>query len=106
MLRVCDVCSQPVDDDPIRFGWGTAFYETDLCAKHGENFRGLMETTIRSARRLGAPATSVTLKPKRERRPKVSTKEVRDWAQAKGIDVSDRGRVPEALIVQFLAANH
>jgi len=104
MMRVCDVCAEPVEDEPIRFGWGTAFYETDLCAKHGEELRDFMEKTLRTARRLGAPAKSVTPKVRRDKRPAVSTKEVRDWAQAQGMKVNDRGRVPEALIVQFLAA--
>jgi sugar phosphate isomerase/epimerase len=104
IMRVCDVCAKPVEGDPIRFGWGTAFYETDLCEKHGEEFRVLMEKTLRTARRLGAPATTVTPKVRRDKRPNVSTKEVRDWAQEQGIEVNERGRVPESLIVQFLAA--
>jgi hypothetical protein len=104
MLRVCDVCDQPVEGDPIRFGWGNAFYETDLCAKHGDDLVSLMERAVQSARRLGAPPKSVPPVPTKQRRSTVNTKEVREWAAKKGIEVSDRGRVPEALIVQFLAA--
>lgn len=104
MMRVCDICEQPVDGDPLRFGWGTAFYETDLCARHGDDLRTFMEKTIRTARRLGAPARSAPVTPKKQRRSTVSTKEVREWASKKGIEVSDRGRLPEALIVQFQSA--
>jgi hypothetical protein len=106
MMRVCDVCEKQADDEAIRFGWGITFYETDLCADHGEELQSMMEKMVRHARRLGAPAKSVEVKSRstKQTRPKVSTKEVRDWANKKGIEVSDRGRVPEALIAQFLEA--
>lgn len=106
LLRVCDVCESPTDRDLIRFGWGAAFYETDLCPKHGEELSSLIEKAIRTARRVGsepvAPAVAVPATRKRQR---VDTAEVRAWAKSQGIEVSDKGRVPESLILQFSAAN-
>lgn len=106
MMRVCDVCDEPTSGDSVRFGWDGGFFETDLCDKHAEELGSLMERMVRTARRLGAPATSKTpTAPRtRERRPSVSTKDVRAWAAKKGIEVSERGRLPESIIEQYLAA--
>lgn len=112
LLRVCDVCEQPIEGESIRFGWGGGFYETDLCEKHGEELRSTMERYLRKARRLGAAPKSAPIRSapsaagtkRTRRRPTVSTKEVREWAAKEGIDVSERGRVPESLIAQFLEA--
>jgi len=108
MLRVCDVCEAPTQGAPIRFGWGTSFYETDLCAAHGEELSSLIEKAIRSAKRLGASAPkaetlSKPSRPARVRRP--STADVRIWAKSKGMKVTDKGRVPETLIAKYLAAH-
>lgn len=108
MLRVCDVCERPTERDSIRFGWGTAFYETDLCEEHSEELSSLIEKAIRTARRVGNEPTRSEGKPPaptaRSRRQRVDTAEVRAWAKSQGIDVSDKGRVSEALIVQFSEA--
>jgi hypothetical protein len=105
-MRICDVCEAPVDREPIRLGWGGAFYEADLCEKHGGQLAELVESFIPKARRLGADTSPrpEALPAPATRRAKVDTKDVRDWAKRQGIEVNDKGRVPEALIVQFLAA--
>lgn len=105
MLRVCDVCEKPTERDLIRFGWGTAFYETDLCDEHAEALASLVEKAIRTARRVGAePGAAVIHPPVTRRRQRVDTAEVRAWAKSQGIEVNDKGRVPESLILQFSEA--
>ena len=107
MMRVCDVCDAPAVGEGIRFGWGNSFYETDLCEQHGQELVALMERAIRTARRMGAevssrPMPSASIPPARKRR--VDTKDVRAWAKREGIDVNEKGRVPESLIAQFVSA--
>jgi hypothetical protein len=104
MLRVCDVCERPTDRDLIRFGWGTAFYETDLCDEHSEALTSLIEKAIRTARRVGSEAKAPAVVPVTRRKQRVDTAEVRAWAKSQGIEVSDKGRVPESLILQFSEA--
>lgn len=104
MLRVCDVCEAPTTRDLIRFGWGTAFYETDLCDEHSEELVSLIEKAIRTARRVGSEPRPPAVVPVTRRRQRVDTAEVRAWAKSQGIEVSDKGRVPDSLILQFSEA--
>lgn len=104
MMRVCDVCDAPASNDALRFAWGSSFYETDLCAKHASDFVDMMETVIKSARKMGAgpkSSPSITSTPG-PRTPRFDTKDVRAWAKTKGIEVNPKGRVPESLIQQYL----
>ena len=111
-VQVCDVCGATTDNPSLRFGWGSAFYEADLCDKHGKEFREMAETIIESARRLGvdAPKTKQTAvtKPFMQPTPKIHTNRidtaaVRQWAKSKGMKVPERGRLPKALIEQYNA---
>lgn len=103
MMRVCDVCDAPASGESIRFGWGSSFYETDLCEQHSSDLVTLVERVIRSARRMGAgvSSTPASISPTPVRRARIDTKDVRAWAKAQGIEVNDKGRVPESLIQQY-----
>lgn len=107
-VRVCDVCGEPATGDTVRFGWQSSFYESDVCDAHGAELRNLMETITKSARPMGStiPASKPAKKesfvaPAARRRRRVDTAEVRAWAKKQGIEVSDKGRVPEVLIERF-----
>lgn len=104
MLRVCDVCEAPTTRDSIRFGWGSAFYETDLCDQHSEDLVSLIEKAIRTARRVGSDPKAPTVVPVTRKRQRVDTAEVRAWAKGQGIEVSDKGRVPDSLIERYVQA--
>lgn len=106
-MRVCDVCGGPAVGDPVKFGWGSSFYETDLCEEHASVLVDTVEAVIKNARRMGAGVSSAPTPPLTStplRAPRVDTKEVRAWAKKQGIEVSDKGRVPDSLIQQFLSA--
>lgn len=105
LMKICDVCEQPTGQDPIRLGWGSSFYEVDLCDKHGGELVTLVEKILKHARRLGGDAPRPAA-PVPDRKPRVDTKEVRAWAKTQGIEVNDKGRVPDTLIVQFLGATN
>lgn len=106
VLKVCDVCGTPTEEDTLRFGWLMSNYEIDLCSKHQEEVSSVMETAVSKARRLGAPALGVNLPPKPlSPRDQVPTTEVRAWAKANGIEVSDRGRVPDEIFEMYLSRN-
>lgn len=105
-VQVCDVCGQPADGGPLRFGWDLINYEIDLCPQHRESIAASMEGMVKAARRLGAPPTSVEVpRPPRTVHDQVSTPQVRAWALANKVPgVSDRGRIPAKVVQAYLDA--
>jgi hypothetical protein len=92
-------------DTTVRFGLGGAEYEIDLSASHADELRAVMEPYIAAGRRLRAPARRAlrgSVRGSAASGPRPS--EVREWAKSQGIEVKDRGRVPDELVVKFQAA--
>jgi hypothetical protein len=71
-------------------------YEIDLSSKNAGKLRDALAAYVGSARRVGGRAA---------RGGAVNTSEIRDWARAKGLDVSERGRIPATIIEQYNAAH-
>ncbi|HEY1640315.1 MAG TPA: Lsr2 family protein [Streptosporangiaceae bacterium] len=87
--------------ETIRFGIAGADYEIDLSAEHAKEFREALEPFLSGARRVAA-----STRPARGPRAGApSPAAVRQWARSAGIEVSDRGRVPDDLIARFQAAS-
>lgn len=107
MMTVCDVCGAVATGDTIRLGWGSSFYEADLCADHVEELSSIMDRVVKNAKLLGGSkqvAGSPFVIPTTAPRRKPTTIEVRRWAKQQGLKVPDKGRVPEALISQYTQA--
>jgi len=105
LQSVCDLCDSREVAGTFRFGWDLVNYEVDLCREHAEELTEMMERMVSAGRRLGSPAKSVSVPgPPPHPRDQVSTLEVRKWAQRNGIEVSERGRIPDELFERFLAA--
>lgn len=102
---VCDLCQRGEAVGTFRFGWDLTNYEIDLCQEHADEVNEVMERMVSSGRRLGAAAKSVVVEgPPPRARDQVSTMEVRRWAKKNGIEVSERGRVPDEVFERYLAA--
>jgi hypothetical protein len=88
-------------DETVRFGVDGAEYEIDLSKKNAAVLRRKLAPFIehsrkagrRQARRGGRTASS------RDR-----SGSIRAWAQAQGIAVSARGRIPASVVEQYQAA--
>lgn len=87
--------------DTIQFAVGSATYELDLNEKHLTSFNKALATYIAAARRL-----NVRGKPTKNTKVGPSSSAVRAWAEANGIDVSPRGRIPGSVIEQYEAAGN
>ena len=90
----------------VRFGLDGAKYEIDLSAEHAEALRKALAPYVSAARR--APGAAAR-RPGRNGRRGASAgapdpASVREWAKSQGIEVKDRGRVPDELVVKFKAA--
>jgi Lsr2 len=87
--------------ETIRFALEGSQQEIDLNAEHAEQFRKSVQPFIDAARKAGARTRRVS----RAARPSgPSQTAVREWARGQGMEVKDRGRVPDELIVKFQAA--
>lgn len=85
----------------VKFALDGSSYEVDLSDANANELRSSLERFTAHARRTGGRRQSaVDLGPAGP-----STKDVRAWALAEGMEVNPRGRVPESIVQQYLAAN-
>lgn len=118
MARVTQV--QLIDDldggaaaESVSFAVDGSAYEIDLSAEHAAAFRDVLERYLAAARKVrggsrGFPAPAAA-RPGRTGAQRTAAsapdpQRVRAWAQANGIEVSGRGRVPTELVAKFNAA--
>lgn len=100
--------------ETIRFGLDRTDYEIDLGEKNARALRDAIGKYVAAARRSGGSSNNARgaaaprrgtgrtgTTPARDYDPKA----VRAWAEAQGIDVNPRGRVPADLIAKFQAAD-
>jgi hypothetical protein len=87
-------------DETVRFGLDGVTYEIDLSKKNAAGLRDALAKYADAGRRLPGG--------RRGGRPRVtavgaSSRTIREWARAKGIKVTDRGRIPASVVEQFNA---
>lgn len=95
------------DISTVTFGLDGVTYEIDLNEDNANNLRNHLAEFIAAARRTGgrvkrggSPASG----PTGSGRNREQTQAIREWAKKNGHDVSDRGRIPAAVIEAFEAA--
>jgi hypothetical protein len=88
-------------DETLKFGLDGTLYEIDLNAGHADKLRASLASYITHARRIGRGTVSATGRT-RSHTPTSGGREqnqaIRDWAKAKGLVVSDRGRIPASIV--------
>ena len=90
-------------DETISFGFGGKSLEIDLSAANAKEMRETFGFYIGHAREAGSPSTDG-----RDRRRKAArqrTQQIRAWAKDQGRELSDRGRIPEAIVAEYEAAH-
>ena len=85
----------------ISFAFKGVSYEIDLSDQNAEQFERDMSPWISAARRVGGRLNSRRATPDTE----AKSVRVRRWAREKGIELSDRGRIPSAIVEQFEKEN-
>jgi len=88
-------------DETVRFAFGGAEYEIDLSAKNATAFRKKLAPFIEHARKAGR---SQPRQPGRTAASRQRSGDIRAWANAQGIAVSGRGRIPASVVEQYRAA--
>jgi hypothetical protein len=101
----CDYDDKEIPDGQqrsITFGLDGQEYEIDLCVKHSEKFTEMVGKYAEHARR-------GTVRGVRRRRRTAANRqrsaEIRAWAKKRGIEVSDRGRIPAQVVAGFESDN-
>jgi hypothetical protein len=89
-------------DETVRFGLGGVDYEIDLSKKNASRFRAGVAPFVEHARRAGRGPRRAAGRPASARE---RSSEIRAWAKASGIVISDRGRIPASVVEQYEAAN-
>lgn len=93
-------------DETVTFALDGTSYEIDLSAKNSKALRDAFAVYVGHARRVArgrrsgaaagrSPATT----------DRAQTQAIRDWARRNGHQVSDRGRIPSAVLEAFNSAH-
>jgi hypothetical protein len=86
--------------ETVRFGLGNAQYEIDLNKKNARAFRKKLTPFVEHARKAGPGRRHGPARTASSRQRSV---DIRAWAKAKGLAVSDRGRIPASVADQYEA---
>jgi hypothetical protein len=84
----------------VRFGLDGADYEIDLSKKHADQFARQVAPYIAAARKVSSARAG-----RSPRAGRHDQSDVRAWARAQGLQVSDRGRIPADLLARYQAAH-
>lgn len=85
----------------VRFGLDGADYEIDLSKKHADQLAKAIGPYIEAARKV-----SSSRRPAKGARPvRHDQSDVRAWARAQGLKVSDRGRIPADVLARYESAH-
>jgi hypothetical protein len=89
-------------DETVRFGVSGVEYEIDLSKKNAKRFRTGVAPYVEHARRAARGTRRRTPRPTSARE---RSGDIRAWAKAEGIEISDRGRIPAHVVAQYEAAS-
>ena len=93
-----------VDRPTVRFGIDAAEYEIDLGARNQAALREILAEYVAAGRRTGGSARKGRRAVVAAPAPTNSRAEnaaIREWAEASGIDVNARGRLPKEVIERY-----
>ena len=86
--------------ETVRFGLGGVQYEIDLNKKNARTFRKKLTPFVEHARKAGPGQRR---RPARTASSRQRSGDIRTWAKAEGLAVSDRGRIPASVVDQYEA---
>lgn len=105
IVYVSDLSGKDIEDNDqptTTFGWNGSNYEIDLTATEAEKFNKVIAPYLNAGRKVTGGKSS---KKTKTTSSGPSAAEVRLWAQGQGIEVTNRGRVPQSVYDQYNANN-
>lgn len=85
--------------ETVRWGLDGKQYEFDTSPQHADKFRSSLEKYLTASRKVGSVRKTRSAAPPKS--GKEQTQAIREWARDQGYEVSDRGRIPGAIIEAF-----
>lgn len=102
---VDDLDGQSGDDvSTIQFGLDGVTYEIDLNESNAERLRGDLSEYMAAARRVGGRIKRATKPQSADSNAPGEASVIREWAKAKGVELSNRGRIPGNVIDAYREA--
>lgn len=89
--------------ETVSFAIDQGHYEIELSAENAARLREALAPFIERARRVADPArgTRGGGRARRSRGSRADIPQIRKWAQDKGYEISDRGRIPNEIIEAY-----
>jgi hypothetical protein len=87
--------------ETVSFALEGTSYEIDLSDQNAKKLCDALEPWVNKARKTGGRSSSG-----RKDNSQVDNTAVRRWAEANGIELSKRGRIPQDVVSQFRAAGN
>lgn len=87
--------------ESVRFGIDGSQYEIDLSAVNAKKFHRVIDEYIQAAHRPRNSGRPVRRRTDGRRTSRDRSREIRAWAQGRGYQVKDRGRVPESIVAEY-----
>jgi hypothetical protein len=100
VVKLVDDLDGSQAEETVRFGVGGTEYEIDLSKKNVRAFRARLGPFVEHARKGGGGPRRRPARPTSARERSV---EIRAWARAQGITISERGRIPASVVAQYEA---
>ena len=88
-------------DETVEFGLDGAAYAIDLSEDNAKKLRGALDGYVSKARKVSGRRSS-----SRKASSSIDNRAVRRWAEANGIELSKRGRIPHDVVSQFRSAGN
>lgn len=88
--------------ETVAFSFDGQSYEIDLGKKNLEKFKKGLQPFIDAGRRVGRQSAAKT---PRARGSRNNSSAIRAWAAEQGLAVSERGRIPAAVVAKYQAAH-
>ena len=88
--------------ETVTFSYDGQIYEIDLGKKNRDKFQKGLQPFIDSSRRVARQGTA---RPTRSRTSRKDSSAIRAWATEQGLTVSERGRIPAAVVAKYEAAH-
>lgn len=93
------------EGETVHFSFRGISYEIDLSDANAESFREVLEPYIAAGRRSSAGSAARAGAPRKRSSRSPETAAIREWANANGHPVSERGRIPAPVLEAYRAAN-
>jgi len=89
-------------EEQIEFAMDGRSYEIDLSAVNSARLREALEPFVSAARRTGGRRRSAgSAAPARPSTDREQNQAIREWAQAHGMKISERGRIPSNVLEAY-----